>query len=193
MPLTSTNTTAVESKAAALADRLLGGIGTRLAHSARVALEAGRVSELLDAPWRSAIVDAAWLHDIGYSEEVASTGFHPLDGARWLRDRSWAIEVCQLVAWHTAASVEGALRGLDETLAAEFDPPPALAAAALAWTDLTSSPTGEPSTVADRLADILRRYPADSVVHRAIVEATPILLESAQDIEVRLASLTESA
>jgi hypothetical protein len=189
MPLTSTNTTAVESKAAALANRLLGEIGTRLAHSARVALEADSVSELLDAPWRSAIVDAAWLHDIGYSDEVASTGFHPLDGARWLKDHGWPIEVCQLVAWHTAASVEGALRGLEETLAAEFDPPPALATAALAWADLTSSTTGERSTVADRLADILRRYPSDSVVHRAIVEATPMLLESAQDIEAHLALL----
>ena len=75
MQLTSTNTTIVESKAAAPADRLLGGVGTRLAHSARVALEADRVAELLDPPWRSAIVDAAWLHDIGYSAEVASTGF----------------------------------------------------------------------------------------------------------------------
>jgi len=193
MQLTSTNTTIVESKAAALADRLLGGVGTRLAHSARVALEADRVSELLDAPWRSAIVDAAWLHDIGYSAEVASTGFHPLDGASWLSEHAWPIEVCQRVAWHTAASAEGALRGLDETLAAEFDPPPALAAAALAWADLTSSATGERSTVADRLADILRRYPADSVVHRAITEATPTLLDSVRDIEARLTSLSEAS
>jgi HD superfamily phosphodiesterase len=29
---------------------------------------------------------AAWLHDIGYSPELAGTGFHPLDGARYLGD-----------------------------------------------------------------------------------------------------------
>jgi HD superfamily phosphodiesterase len=29
---------------------------------------------------------AAWLHDIGYSPEIAVSGFHPLDGARYLRD-----------------------------------------------------------------------------------------------------------
>ena len=29
---------------------------------------------------------AAWLHDIGYAPAVDDTGFHPLDGARYLRD-----------------------------------------------------------------------------------------------------------
>jgi len=31
------------------------------------------------------LVAAAWLHDIGYAPELAETGFHPLDGARYLR------------------------------------------------------------------------------------------------------------
>lgn len=31
------------------------------------------------------LVAAAWLRDIGYAPEVVDTGFHPLDGARWLR------------------------------------------------------------------------------------------------------------
>jgi hypothetical protein len=76
---------------------------------------------------------------------------------------------------------------LDRALAAEFDPPPTLARAALAWADVTSSPTGQPSNVADRLAEILRRYPADSIVHRAITEASPMLPDSAREIESRLA------
>jgi len=29
---------------------------------------------------------AAWLHDIGYQPELAHTGLHGLDGARYLRD-----------------------------------------------------------------------------------------------------------
>jgi hypothetical protein len=81
---------------------------------------------------------------------------------------------------------------LDRALAAEFEPPPTLAGAALAWADVTSSPTGEPSKVADRLDDILRRYPADSIVHRAITEASPMLRESAREIESRLAFLVEA-
>ena len=31
------------------------------------------------------LVAAAWLHDIGYAPELVVTGFHPLDGARYLR------------------------------------------------------------------------------------------------------------
>jgi putative nucleotidyltransferase with HDIG domain len=111
--LDATNTNIDESDAADLARRLLRDVGTRLAHSASVAHQAGRVAHLLDEPWRSAITQAAWLHDIGYSEQVARTGFHPLDGARWLRERGWPAEICRLVAWHTAASVEGNIRGLD--------------------------------------------------------------------------------
>jgi hypothetical protein len=132
-------------------------------------------------------------HDVGYNRRITRTGFHPLDGARWLRDRDWPIETCRLVAWHTAASAEGTLRGLYQDLATEFDPPPALVAAALAWADLTSSPYGKPWSVARRLADILRRYPPDSVVHRAITESLPALWSAVREIESRLALWTGDA
>jgi hypothetical protein len=92
-----------------------------------------------------------------------------------------------------AAWVEGALRGLDEELAAEFERPPELATNALTWADLTSSPRGERWSVARRIGDILRRYPADSVEHRAIADAAPTLLHAARDIQSRLALETEVA
>jgi hypothetical protein len=187
LELTATNIPIAESEAALLADRLLRGVGARLAHSATVAQQVDRVCGFLEPPWKSAIVDAAWLHDVGYNGRIARTGFHPLDAARWLRDRDWPIETCRLVAWHTAAGVEGALRGLDHELALEFDPPPTLAA------DLTSSPRGEPCTVGQRLADILQRYPPESLVHRAIAEASPMLWEAARRIDSRLALQTENA
>jgi len=179
--------------AAALAQRLLAEIGTRFAHSASVASQVGRARRLLDSPWEVAISEAAWLHDVGYHPAVARTGFHPLDGARWLRDRGWPDEICRLVAWHTAAFVEAALRGLDHELLAEFDPPPQLATDALTWADLTSSPSGERWTVARRLADILERYPANAVEHRAIADAAPALRHAAREIQSRLALEAEVA
>ncbi|WP_406239339.1 hypothetical protein [Nocardia sp. NBC_01009] len=30
---------------------------------------------------------AAWLHDIGYAPDIARIGFHPVDGAEFLRER----------------------------------------------------------------------------------------------------------
>jgi hypothetical protein len=190
--LDETTTTSKNSDAALLADQLLSGVPARLAHSARVAGQVERVRDLLDGHWRSVIVDAAWLHDIGYSPRVKRTGFHPLDAARWLRDRGWPTTTCRLVAWHTEAEVEGALRGLGDDLAGEFEPLPRLAAAALTWADLTSSPAGELCTAADRIAGILRRYPPDSIVHRAIASATRRLREAAEEIDSRLALRAES-
>src|SRR6187549_1692337 len=88
-----------------LAEELLAeALPQQWAHTQGVArqarLLAGRLgdqAELVEA--------AAWLHDIGYAPAVVVTGFHPLDGARYLRDVAGADEVlCQLVAHHSASS-----------------------------------------------------------------------------------------
>ena len=166
-----------------LARALLSGVGTRFAHSQGVVRQVRRADWLVDARWRSAITRAAWLHDIGYSEHVADTGFHQLDGARWLRDHGRLLDWCRLVAWHTGSDVEGRLRGLHAELVAEFDPPPPLATAILTWADVTTSPVGAMWTAERRLTDILERHPADSIVHRAIVATWPSLLLAARTVE----------
>lgn len=125
------------------------------------------------------MVLAAWLHDIGYNPDLASTGFHPLDGARHLRELGWPADVCRLVAWHTNAGAEASLRGLGGALAEEFELPPYDAWAALAWADLTSSPAGECWEVEARVGEVLRRYPPGTVVHRAMSASRPALLAAA--------------
>lgn len=145
-------------KAQDLAEQLLAGVGTRFAHSAAVAAQAHRAAPLLAQPWRAALIDAAWLHDIGYAPQLAHARFHPLDGARWLRASGWDEHVCRLVAGHSRALTEARLRGLDQELIAEFEPVPELPAAALTWADLTSSPAGDRCSFEVRLADILDRY-----------------------------------
>jgi len=146
-----------------VASDLLGVVGTRLAHSAAVAAQAERVAGALDGRWGAVLVEAAWLHDIGYAPTVAVCGFHPLDGARWLRDRNWPDETCRLVAGHSRSLTEAALRGLRDELLGEFVPAPELPAAALAWADVTSMPDGCRCSLADRLSDILARYPEGPV------------------------------
>ena len=150
-----------------VATDLLTGVGTRLAHSAAVAAQAELVADLLDGPWRDALVDAAWLHDIGYSPEVAASGFHPLDGARWLRSHGWSTHTCRLVAGHSRAATEAALRGLHGQLVGEFPAAPVLPAAALSWADVTSLPDGTRCTLNVRLDDILARYTEDGAVRKA--------------------------
>lgn len=176
-----------KSDARALAIRLLSGFGTRLSHSAAVAAQVDRVVALVEPGWRSSLEDAAWLHDVGYGSAVVVTGFHPLDGARWLREHDWPSETCRLVAWHTEPLEEARLRDLDAELVAEFDRPDRLAAAALTWADLTSSPSGERWDPEQRLTDILMRYPPGSPVHEATRWSLPVLRRRARAIEDLLA------
>ena len=57
----------------------------RWAHTQGVAAQAASLARIL-GEHADLITAAAWLHDIGYSPAIAHTGFHPLDGARYLRD-----------------------------------------------------------------------------------------------------------
>jgi hypothetical protein len=170
-----------QSEAGAVTARLLSG--PRLDHSAAVAARSDVVADLVEPAWRSPLRDAAWLHDVGYSETLALTGFHPLDGARWLRDHDWPSETCRLVAWHTEALEEARHYGLDTGLCDEFRRPAPLAAAALAWADLTTSPLGEPWRAERRIADILSRYPPGSIVHEATRASLPGLRNAVRTIE----------
>jgi hypothetical protein len=159
----------------------------RLKHSVAVAAQIDLVADLVEREWRSTLRDAAWLHDVGYSEKVTVTGFHALDGARWLRDHDWPPMTCRLVAWHSEPLEEARRHGLEMELTAEFDRPAGLASAALTWADLTSSPNGERWNVERRLADILRRYPPGSIVHDATLASLPALRRAVQTIEHLLA------
>lgn len=173
-------------KASEVASALLVGVGSRLAHSAAVARQAMVVEPVLPRPWSAALVPAAWLHDVGYAPDLSVTGFHPLDGARWLRSHGWPAEVCCLVAWHTRAQTEASLRALLPELAGAFPRPPHDARAALAWADLTSSPTGACCTIAERIEDILERYPRGSIVHRATTANRRALQEDVAWVETML-------
>lgn len=151
-----------------------------------VARRAGELGSAVGAPARDLLVSAAWLHDIGYSPKIGHTRFHPLDGARYLRDEGWPEIIVNLVAHHSGARFEAKQRGLADELA-EFPFPDGPLLDALALADLTTGPEGEPLTYDERIAEILRRYPEDDPVHRAWLDAEPVLRESVQRAEARLA------
>lgn len=149
----------------------------RWAHCQGVARQAADIDHALGD--HGAVVEsAAWLHDIGYATPLASSGFHPLDGARYLRDSAFGDRLLwTLVAHHTCALVEAEERGIDGVLAAEFpiDDVDPTAVAALTYCDMTTGPDGQLVDVDQRIAEILSRYPPDHVVHRSVTRAAPIL------------------
>src|SRR5487761_669772 len=131
------------------------------AQARSLALILGDDADLLEA--------AAWLHDIGYSPELADTGFHPLDGARYLRDVQNADgTLCRLAANHTGALIEAEERGLAGALSAEFPPADLFLSDALTYCDMTTGADGRPASVDERLADIRARYGPDHIVSRSI-------------------------
>jgi hypothetical protein len=104
------------------------------------------------------LVAAAYLHDIGYAPSLAVTGFHPLDGARWIRDSGPGGRLACLVAHHSCAIHEARVRGLDETLLSEFDPEDSATYDALVFCDMTTGPTGDTVRFEDRIREIRLRY-----------------------------------
>lgn len=173
-----------------LAESLLAqSLPRRWAHTQGVADAAARLAPLV-AGDADLLVASALLHDIGYAPAIAVTGFHPLDGARFLRDEHRADErLVRLVANHTFAPLEAQERGLRAELEAEFpivDNP--LLVDALTYADMTTTPDGEPTIPVARIAEIVSRYGPDTVVGRFIQRAEPEILSSAVRIEGLLAS-----
>ncbi len=161
----------------------------RWAHSQGVACRAGEIAGAVpdDADLLRA---AAVLHDVGYAPRLASTGFHPLDGARFLRDVHRAGErLTSLVANHSFALLEAEERGLRQTLEAEF---PLIddqrLVDALVYCDMTTTPSGGRTTAEDRIAEIVGRYGEDSIVGRFIRRAQPEILASVARVEEALAA-----
>jgi hypothetical protein len=132
-------------------------------------------------------VIAAWLHDIGYGPQVASTGFHPLDGARYVAANGFEPQVVSLVAFHSGAQNEAEARGLGDVLSAEFGRPDASLLAIVTYSDMRVGPRGQDITIDDRLADIRSRYGPGHVVTRSIAASEAELRAAVAKVESWLA------
>ena len=135
---------------------------------------------------RSVLVSAAWLHDIGYAPELSVTGFHPLDGARHLREIGVDERIVALVAHHSCAEVEAGLRGLRDALAGEFPVREPIYDDALCFCDMTNGPAGAPVAAADRLDEIQRRYGEGHVVTQFVDEARSEILAAVERTTERM-------
>lgn len=152
--------------ALAQVDLRLRPLGRRHTHSRAVGRRAAAIGPAVVGDQAPTLVLAALLHDIGYAPELAATGFHPLDGARFVRDEGRP-DVASLIAHHTGARNEARLRGVAE-LDDEFPFEDSLIQRALTFCDLTTTPDGRPTNVSDRVVEIVRRYGDDHVVSQGV-------------------------
>lgn len=158
----------------------------RWQHTQGVAERAEEVSIAVPAADRGMLVAAAWLHDIGYAPAIRRTGFHPLDGALYLRRRKWDPRLVALVAHHSGARFVPVERGFAE-LMAEFDFEESPLSDALTYADQTVGPGGRRMTVTYRIAEAIARHGPDSPNARARVDRVPFLLAVAGRVRERLA------
>ena len=165
---------------------LAAALPRRWAHVQGVADKAERVAASL-ALSGEALVAAAWLHDVGYAPDVVDTGFHPLDGARYLARIGAPERVVNLVARHSNAILEAEFRGVGGWVA-EFPDEGGAVRDALWYCDLTTSPDGKPVGAAERIAEIKERYGPGDIVTRFITEGASELLAAVERTERRLAA-----
>ena len=136
---------------------------------------------------------AAILHDVGYAPELVRTGFHPLDGAVYLAEIDAPERLVHLVAHHSFAAHEAALRGLSEELSCFCDEGGVIRDA-LWYCDLTTSPDGDGDEVRvrERLQEIQQRYGATHLVTRFITEASNELIAAVDRTAERLAAVSST-
>lgn len=179
----------VVAEARALAATLLVRLPDRWRHTIAVAGRAVELSDAVDPDDRPVLHAAAWLHDVGYSDEVTSTGFHPLDGARFLDRKGWPPRLCALVAHHSGARFVAQHLGLDRQLHS-FPDERSSVTDALAYADQTVGAHGQPLRMEERMADMLRRHGSGSPNAAAHEARAPYLREMAARVEERLRRLS---
>jgi len=179
-PSASEPETVLVASARALATASLTTLPSRRAHVQGVAAAAARVAQLIEPDHAEELIAAAWMHDIGYSPDLVSTGFHPIDGAAAARSQGFSDLIVGLIAHHTGAAYEAEQRGLVDELDA-YPVPPRHLLDIITFADMTTSPTGAPIEPEDRIAEIFSRYTAGPVFD-AVTRSAPELIAAARRI-----------
>lgn len=144
------------------------GVGARIGH-----LLMGTQTHPVDLALTTV---AGVLHDVGSLPAIAArpeaTAHAGIDGARWLASHGFPAQVCSLVAHRGPALHEARARGLISDL--DTFTPIAEPLHAVLWrADLTTDPHGNPTTVADRSAEIRRVHGPDSLAVAVLDAAEP--------------------
>ncbi|MEU8121322.1 HD domain-containing protein [Spirillospora sp. NPDC049024] len=142
----------------------------RWAHCQGAARQARKLRDVA-GPDADLLEAAAILHDIGYATPLARLGFHPLDGAHYLRKAKAPARLVNLVAHHSFAALEARLRGIQDEFVGFEDEGPTAVRDGLWLCDLTTMPDGAETTPEERRAEIEQRYGRQSLVGRFVAEA----------------------
>lgn len=159
MPLVNWAHDVAAGKLAAVLPRRWRHVQNASVRAELIGLQLGEDAELF--------VASAWLHDIGYAPDLVVTGFHPLDGARYLRNLGCGERLCNLVAFHSSAATEARYLSLEDEMN-EFTDERSLVRDLLWFVDMTTGPDGQSMTFEERMEEIRIRYCSDHYVVQAL-------------------------
>jgi putative nucleotidyltransferase with HDIG domain len=164
---------------------MLAPLRDRWQHTVSVAARASELAGTVAPSDRDILVVAAWLHDIGYAPSIEDSGFHPLDGARFLARQGWPDRICALVAHHSGARFTARATGQAEELSRfSFERTPV--SDALTYADQTVGAYGQRLPIEERLADMLRRHGPNSAQAMAHSDRAPYLRATARRVQRRV-------
>ena len=176
------------AKARDLAKRIMSEDPDRVRHLAAVAERAEALSVTVPATMVDTLVASGWLHDVGYAPALRQTGFHPLDGAMYLRGEGWPDPVCALIAHHSGSRFVARICGLDGPLR-EFEFVEDPSSDVLTAADNTARQDGSLVTISERLCEKLQRHGPDWPGARANPERDDYIRAAARRVVQRLASM----
>ena len=148
--------------------------GDRYNHTLRVVDRARHLAELnqLTDTDRDLLLQAAYLHDVGYSEVIKFCDYHPVDGFTYLRANSWSKDVQLLTLHHTFSNTLAEMSRTDLTSEYRLNPLPYHLTHLfnlLTTADMTSDGKGNIVTIAERVKDVGERHGTDSIVYKHIL------------------------
>ncbi len=157
----------------------------RIAHVLEIARRVRSSGELLGLkPFELDLAEcAALLHDIGYWKPIALTGFHPIDGARFLEQQQES-ELAKLIVGHSCSPEEGELSGFpgikqDDSLVAKL----------ITYWDVQVKQGGYVVSYEERLAEIINRYGDTSIIGIANIRAKARIEKIIKEIGASLAAV----
>ncbi|WP_320171415.1 HAD-IIB family hydrolase [Maridesulfovibrio sp.] len=140
---------------------------TRLAHMRQACSTAQRIVSQTGCEGELAgkITTAALFHDIGYSEKLSRTGFHPLDGAVYLAHCDAPEDIVEAVLWHSSTPVDIEYKPEIKEIYDRL-PRPDLRGpvhSAVRYCDFRTSPVGEPFSFGQRIVELEGRFGLGSI------------------------------
>ena len=112
------------------------------------------------------LIEAAYLHDIGYSEKLLKTGYHPLDGALYCIKENYSSGIIAAVMFHSGA-LEDVKRNFPDLLDiylkhySKLNEKDQLYIDLVTYCDLHRSSLGIKVTFEERMNEIFQRYGED--------------------------------